>query len=185
MTSRRAIVSGSSSLPTWRVLLVFDQTAQGLHGDQEIAAFRALPGFPESASAHLCRLMLMQGLPALLGPTSTEFTGAIGELQRVIGVTTRPHKAEGSRAVEWPRVLAWLEGDGLAGWVRVREAPPDSRSSAAKPGVGNRASAQARAGAARSPLQFSVCGARNRGGGLELAESDPRRSGLDVPALTG
>ncbi|MGH8629348.1 MAG: beta-ribofuranosylaminobenzene 5'-phosphate synthase family protein, partial [Burkholderiales bacterium] len=43
----------------WRVLLVFDDTFQGLHGDDEAAAFRALPEFPETVSAQLCRLVLM------------------------------------------------------------------------------------------------------------------------------
>src|SRR5262249_44647683 len=34
----------------WRLLLVFDRALRGLHGERELAAFRALPEFPESTS---------------------------------------------------------------------------------------------------------------------------------------
>src|SRR6185295_7964183 len=92
-----------------------DRTLQGLHGEQELAAFRALPVFPESVSAQLCRLMLLQGLPALLEGDAEDFGLAIGELQRVIGDYFAP--AQGGRFTS-PRVaeaLTWLEREGLAG----------------------------------------------------------------------
>ena len=48
----------------WRVVLIFDPAARGLHGASEDAAFRALPPFPEAGGAS-CRLVLMNLLPAL------------------------------------------------------------------------------------------------------------------------
>src|SRR5262245_61536586 len=49
----------------WRVLLIFDDARQGLHGVAEIDAFRRLPAFAPDVAAHLCRVMLMVTLPAL------------------------------------------------------------------------------------------------------------------------
>lgn len=66
----------------WRIVLVLDEVTQGLHGAGEIAAFQALPDFPESLSAHLCRLTVMQALPALIEQDLHGFGRAVGELQR-------------------------------------------------------------------------------------------------------
>ena len=63
----------------WRVVLLLDSGVQGLHGESEIAAFQALPEFPESESAHLCRLMFTQALPGLVEQDLDKFGGAIGE----------------------------------------------------------------------------------------------------------
>lgn len=53
-------------VPTdWRFILVFDRRGQGLHGEQEINAFKQLPPFPRSESERLCYLLLMQALPAI------------------------------------------------------------------------------------------------------------------------
>ncbi len=49
----------------WRFILVFDQRGQGLHGQLEIQAFKALPLFPPQEAARLCYLLVMQGLPAV------------------------------------------------------------------------------------------------------------------------
>jgi beta-ribofuranosylaminobenzene 5'-phosphate synthase len=171
------IVSRIEFPSDWRVLLVFDPTAQGLHGDEEVAAFRGLPEFPESASGHLCRLMLMQGLPALLEADLEEFSSAVGELQRVIGDYFSP--AQGGRFAS-PRVaeaLAWLERDGLAGVGQSSWGP----TGFAVIGSESRALEVARAAQARwgstGPLQFTVCSARNRGGELELAEATRAAAG--------
>ena len=71
------IVSRVEFPARWRMLLI-DGTLQGLHGEQELAAFRALPVFRKAFSAQLCRLMLLQGLPALLGGDAECFGLAIG-----------------------------------------------------------------------------------------------------------
>ncbi|MBC7945292.1 MAG: GHMP kinase, partial [Burkholderiales bacterium] len=84
-------VSASSGVPPivsrlvfpsqWRVLLVFDDSVQGLHGGEESGAFCALPMFPEARSAQLCRLVLLRALPALQTANIEAFGAAITELQ--------------------------------------------------------------------------------------------------------
>src|SRR5690606_12370632 len=50
----------------WRFILVLDAQASGLHGVDEQEAFARLPPFPAERAAHLCRLVLMRLLPALV-----------------------------------------------------------------------------------------------------------------------
>lgn len=70
---------------TWRFILVLDQRGQGLHGQQEIQAFKELPAFPQPEAARLCYLLLMQGLPAVAENNISEFGEVITQLQRSVG----------------------------------------------------------------------------------------------------
>ena len=70
---------------TWRFILVLDQRGQGLHGFQEIEAFKALPAFPRLEAERLCYLLLMQGLPAVAENDIVKFGEVISELQRSVG----------------------------------------------------------------------------------------------------
>ena len=96
----------------WRVLLIFDDAFQGLSGAQEVAAFRTLPSFSETLSAHLCRLVLTRVLPGLAEASIAEFGPAITEVQRIVGDHFAP--AQGGRFASRTvaDVLAWLESRG-------------------------------------------------------------------------
>jgi len=96
----------------WRFILVFDQRGQGLHGDQEVNAFKALPVFSHQEAARLCYLLMMQGLPAvsegnisLFGDVITQLQASVGEHFASIqgGIFTSPEVAE---------VMQWLEQKG-------------------------------------------------------------------------
>jgi beta-ribofuranosylaminobenzene 5'-phosphate synthase len=69
----------------WRILLVLDGRTDGVYGSEEIAAFKELPEFPEAEAAYLCRLMLMQTLPALVEQDLALFGAAITEMQTKLG----------------------------------------------------------------------------------------------------
>ncbi len=69
----------------WHVLLILDPAGQGIHGPAEIAAFKALPTFPAETAAHLCRLAVMQALPALAERDLSAFGRAITEIQKHVG----------------------------------------------------------------------------------------------------
>lgn len=99
----------------WRVLLVFDQRGQGLHGQQEVAAFRALPEFPAAAAAHLCRLVLMQMLPALAESDLSAFGAAITELQQRVGDHFAPAQGGRFTSPSVSEALQWLGANGAAG----------------------------------------------------------------------
>ena len=112
-TSLPPITSRVAFPEHWRVVLIFDESFQGLSGAKEVAAFHTLPTFPETLSSHLCRLVMTRALPGLAEASMSEFGPAITEVQRVVGDHFAP--AQGGRFAS-PRVaevLAWLEGRGV------------------------------------------------------------------------
>jgi beta-RFAP synthase len=90
----------------WRVLLVLDPSRQGIHGREELAAFRALPPFPAELAAHLCRIVVMQALPAVAERDLASFGKAVTEIQAQVGGHFRA--AQGGRYAS-PGVAAVLE----------------------------------------------------------------------------
>lgn len=99
----------------WRVVLLLDRRGEGLHGVQELDAFRRLPPFPAERAGHLCRLALMQIMPALAEQDLAPFARGIAELQRVVGDHFAP--AQGGRFTS-PAVadaLAFAEREGFPG----------------------------------------------------------------------
>lgn len=151
----------------WRILLVFDRTQAGLHGEAEREAFRRLPQFPPERAGHLCRLVLMSALPGLAERDIARFGGAISEMQRVMGDYFAP--AQGARFLS-PRVsdaLAWLERSGAAGVGQSSWGPTGFAL------VGSAEEAERlRAGLAErwpagSGLELMITRGRNRGGEIE------------------
>ena len=99
----------------WRIILIHDKALQGLHGANEPAAFAALPPFPATTSAEICRLVLMQALPAIAECDIAPFGAAITRIQALLGDHFAP--AQGGRFTS-PRVaaaLAALHQAGAAG----------------------------------------------------------------------
>ena len=70
---------------SWRVLLVFDHTMNGINGEKEKKFFQHLPQMNEQIIERLCRLILMQLLPALAEENCEQFGAAISEIQRQVG----------------------------------------------------------------------------------------------------
>jgi beta-ribofuranosylaminobenzene 5'-phosphate synthase len=74
----------------WRVLLVFDDAVEGLHGQDELRAFAALPPFPAADAAEICRQVLMRLMPALVEHDLPAFGAAVSTIQTVIGTHFAP-----------------------------------------------------------------------------------------------
>jgi beta-ribofuranosylaminobenzene 5'-phosphate synthase len=155
----------------WRVLLIMDQRQRGLHGGEELDAFRALPRFPAETAAHLCRVTLMQLLPALREADLTTFAEAVWELQCRVGDHFAP--AQGGRFTSSPvanlleeaaarKLPAGQSSWGPTGFVVF----PDEQSA-----LGQRDTWAAE----NDRMDFLVCRARNNGGELH-AEQLPRET---------
>ncbi|WP_036302721.1 beta-ribofuranosylaminobenzene 5'-phosphate synthase family protein [Methylotenera sp. L2L1] len=69
----------------WAILLIFDTSEPGIHGERERIAFNELPVFSESLAAHLCRHVLMQAMPALVEQDLIAFGQSIQVLQQHVG----------------------------------------------------------------------------------------------------
>ena len=96
----------------WRFILVFDQSWQGLHGQQEIQAFKELPPFPQREAAQLCYLLLMQGLPAVAENNIVQFGEVITRLQRSVGEHFAAAQGGVFTSPEVGEAMQWLAEQG-------------------------------------------------------------------------
>lgn len=69
----------------WRVILVQPPRAVGLSGAAEQQAFEALAPMPHTLTTELCRIVLMELLPALTRKHFEEFAHAVGHFSRLVG----------------------------------------------------------------------------------------------------
>lgn len=79
----------------WRMVLIMDQQHQGVHGTNEINAFKTLPTFPLADSQAICHITLMKLLPALVEKNLPAFGEAVTAIQQLIGDHFAP--AQGGR----------------------------------------------------------------------------------------
>ncbi|KWT69494.1 beta-ribofuranosylaminobenzene 5'-phosphate synthase [Hyphomicrobium sulfonivorans] len=100
----------------WRALLVTDPKASGVHGEAETNAFATLPPLPDAAAASVCRLVLMQLVPALMEEEIEPFGDALTEIQKIVG----GHFAAAQGGSPWTspavgRVVEALRANGAIG----------------------------------------------------------------------
>jgi len=152
-------------IPTdWRFILVFDKRGQGLHGQQEIEAFKKLPLFPQHEAARLCYLLLMQGLPAVAENDLARFGDVITQLQKSVGEHFARAQGGVFTSPEVTRAMHWLEQQGA---VAIGQTSWGPTGFCAIDGV---ETAETIAGQARQAfrtvehLSFEVVSARNSGG---------------------
>ncbi len=151
----------------WRVILIFDATFIGLHGAEEIAAFRRLPPFPAERACRLAHLTLMNVLPGLAEADFDAFGPAVTEIQAAVGDHFAP--AQGGRFAS-PRVARWLD------WFAGRGARCYGQSSWGPTGfviVPSGEEARALLDAAKAvreagdPVRFKSVGGRNAGARIQ------------------
>ncbi len=106
------IISQLSIPDDWYFLLVFDKRGQGLHGEQEIQAFKELPPFPKAEAANLCYLLLMQGLPAVVENNLELFGKTITHLQQSVGQYFASVQGGIFASPEVANVMIWLQQQG-------------------------------------------------------------------------
>lgn len=69
----------------WRILLIFDDQFTGVHGDEELQAFKQLIDHDLPSTQQLSHQLLMQALPALVEQDLAAFGQAIAALQAYNG----------------------------------------------------------------------------------------------------
>jgi beta-ribofuranosylaminobenzene 5'-phosphate synthase len=110
------IVSRMPFPDPWRILLVLDPHRHGVHGPAEREIFSMLAPFSDSDAGHLCRLVLMQALPALAECDIAAFGSAIKDIQGCMGDYFAPLQG-GSRfcSPDVAGALDLLEREGAIG----------------------------------------------------------------------
>jgi beta-ribofuranosylaminobenzene 5'-phosphate synthase len=153
----------------WRVLLIFDAQASGVHGGQEVKAFRTLPEFPQAISAELCRRVLMQALPAVAERDLAAFGEAIHEIQCRVGDYFAAMQGGGRyTSASVAEVLEWLRATGVgcvgqSSWGPTGFAVLESDAAARHV----LAALEKRYGG-QGGLSFLLCEARNQGGEVQV-----------------
>ncbi|MDP3876414.1 MAG: GHMP kinase [Methylobacter sp.] len=148
----------------WRFILVFDQRGQGLHGQQEIQAFKELPPFPRREAERLCYLLLMQGLPAVAENDLSKFGEVISELQRSVGEHFSSAQGGVFTSPEVAQAMSWFEQQGAVAIGQTSWGPTGFCAIASAERAESLA-AQARVEFAQfAQLSFVVTSARNSGG---------------------
>lgn len=89
----------------WRIVTIINPASQGVHGEDELKAFKDLPIFPLTNSQAICHLTLMKLLPALVEQDIDSFGEAITSIQFLIGDHFAP--AQGGRYTS-PQVASLL-----------------------------------------------------------------------------
>ena len=147
----------------WRILVILDPQRQGIHGPEEGATMAALPSMCAADAARLCRLVLMQALPALADHDLANFGAAIKELQIELGDYFAP--AQGGARFMSPDVAAILDILDGAGAFGVGQSSwgPTGFAFAQTPDEAARLATIAAPQARRRGLDIRVCQALNRG----------------------
>jgi beta-RFAP synthase len=147
----------------WRFILIFDQRGQGLHGQQEIQAFKTLPPFPRSEAERLSYLLLMQALPAIAENNLIRFGEVITELQRTVGEHFSPAQGGIFTSPDVAQAMRWLAERGAVAIGQTSWGPTGfclvENNEMAESLV-----TQIQTVFTATPLQFKVVSARNIGG---------------------
>ncbi len=96
----------------WRFILVFDERGQGLHGQQEVQAFKELPPYAQQEAQRLCYLLLMQGLPAVAENDIAKFGDAITQLQQSVGEHFASVQGGVFTSAEVAEAINWFQEQG-------------------------------------------------------------------------
>lgn len=143
----------------WRVVLILDTGMTGVHGTREVAAFRDLPRFPEPQAAEICRIVLMQVLPAVVTAEPEGFGAGITHIQQLIGDHFAPHQGGRFASPAVAEALAAVAAQGIAGYGQSSWGPTGFALVPSE--------AQARALVASlerpGPLRFLIARGRNTG----------------------
>ena len=147
----------------WRILAVLDPQRQGVHGANEVATFATLAPMSDADAVDICRLVLMQALPALAEHDLATFGAAIAELQRRLGDYFAPAQG-GSRFTsgEVAAVLDALDGAGAFG-IGQSSWGPTGFAFASSPEEADRLAAMARNHPSGRGLDIRVCTGLNHG----------------------
>lgn len=146
----------------WRFILVFDEKQQGLHGKQEIQAFKNLPPFSRREVERLSYLLLMQALPAIAENDLTRFGEVITELQCAVGEHFSPVQGGVFSSHDVANAMSFLANLGAVG-IGQTSWGPTGFCLVENEDIANALVESARVNFLQTQLMFRVLKARNQG----------------------
>lgn len=157
---------------SWRILLAFDRSATGIHGEREHDAFTQLIPLPKTMPAQLSHLTAMRMLPALAEHDIGAFGNAVSELQQIIGNYFAP--VQGGSAFSSHRVEKIVKRMGALGATGLGQSSwgPTGFSFVESADAAERLYTTLVEEAKASGIDLMVVSGRNTGGSISPA---PRR----------
>lgn len=153
----------------WRILLIFDHSQPGVHGQQELAAFDALPVFPETLAADLCRQVLMRAMPAILEQDLNAFGLSIQELQQQVGDYFAPAQGGRYASKAVSDVLNYLQQTGVVCFGQSSWGPTGFAIFETEQAAQQRLQ-QLNNQFGTSQLSWQLCRASNQGAAVQVTE---------------
>lgn len=151
----------------WRFILVFDSRGQGLHGQQEIEAFKTLPPFPRHEVERLSYLLLMQALPAIAEKDLERFGSVVTQLQRSVGEHFSSAQGGIFTSENVAMAMDFLANNGAVG-IGQTSWGPTGFCLVENDEIAKKIVLQASEFYAKTPLQFQILGANNGGGEVKI-----------------
>jgi beta-ribofuranosylaminobenzene 5'-phosphate synthase len=152
----------------WRVLLLLDRDRQGLSGSRERAAFDALEPMDAAVSGAICRLVLMQALPALAERDLQNFGAAITAIQGYVGDYFAPGQGGRFTSPDVGAALRLLAEVGATG-IGQSSWGPTGFAFAANDGEARRLASIVEDSFATKRLDLLICRVLNRGALVNVA----------------
>lgn len=109
------LVARQSVPADWRILLITPTDRQGLSGSDEIKAFESLEPMPEAVTNQLCRLVLMDLLPALQENDFEGFSSALFTYGKLVGDYFAAIQGGRYADPRMCRLVDWLRETGVVG----------------------------------------------------------------------
>jgi len=109
--------------PDWMFLLIFPQNFSGLSGDDEVTAFRNLPGMPLEATDALCRLTVMEILPAIQNRDFSRAATSLAEYGDQAGGYFAPAQGGVFADPHMQQFRRQLSDNGIEGFVQSSWGP--------------------------------------------------------------
>jgi len=109
------LVARQAVPPEWRILLVTPADTHGLSGADELRAFETLEAMPEAVTNQLCRLVLMDLLPALQEHDFTGFSSALHAYGALVGDYFAAIQGGRYADPRMCRLVEWLRESGVTG----------------------------------------------------------------------
>ncbi len=109
--------------PDWRWLLIAPRHSQGLSGPPEQQAFRGLPPMPEATTASLCRLLLMDWIPAMQAADFPAVSAALWDYGRIVGNFFAVAQGDIFASPQMQQLAAELRRDGVTGIAQTSWGP--------------------------------------------------------------
>lgn len=99
----------------WRFVLICPREQQGLSGESERAAFADLPAVPQSLTDQLCRIALLDLVPAARSGNFAGFSEALYHFGHAAGQCFKSHQAGVYATDELAMLVARVRALGVAG----------------------------------------------------------------------